>query len=362
MRILYLVSYPGDGRILGGIETYGQEVSRAIAARGHEVSSVHLYAPEIMEALTIADRVPRLRWLNRYYWWRGMNLQDYRYHNAVRRLSREAIERFSPDVIHCMHCSLSAAVIGGDTPYIATCHGLEIVDAPPIRQCLQGAAVIHSNSIFTRSRAERIVGNGRHRVLPWGIRVSDVARSDAPVYDLITVGRVVKRKNIDTVIRALQQAPDLRYCVVGDGPELSHLKAMVADRHMENVEFLGAVSDDRRQALLAQSRLFIMCPTNSENDVEGLGLVYFEAQGAGLPAIASRSGGAPEAVGDGGLIVSDPSSESEILRTIRNALEPATYARLSTAVRTRQQTHSWTRFIDAFEELYGDARLVDSRS
>ena len=99
-----------------------------------------------------------------------------------------------------------------------------------------------------------------------------------------------------------------------------------------------------------------MCPRSDNDDVEGLGLVYYEAHGAGLPVIAARAGGAPEAVGDGGLLVADPSSEAEILDAIRTGLRSNVHARLCAAVAKRQNTHSWTRFIDAFEQLYSDAK------
>ena len=253
MRILYLTSFPSDGRTVGGIETYGRELMRAIASRGHEIERVDLYGPDIMKSLTLSDRIPRVRWSNRYYWWRGMHIQDYRYHNAVRRASRMTIRRFAPDVIHCLHCYLGAAVTGDETPYVATCYGLEVVDVPPIRQLLQHAAFIHSISDFTRARAEQVVDNGPHRVLSWGItpvRCPDAAST--PTFDLITVGRVVRRKNIDTVLRALRSAPYVRYAVVGDGPELPSLKQFVAEHKMTNVEFFGAVSDEQKHELLSQ--------------------------------------------------------------------------------------------------------------
>jgi len=357
VRILYLASFPADGRTVGGIETYGRELMRATASRGHEIACVDLYGPDIMKSLTVSDRIPRVRWSNRYYWWRGMSIQDYRYHNAVRRRSRMTIRRFAPDVIHCLHCYLGAAVADGGPPYVATCYGLEVVDVPPIRQVLQRAALIHSISDFTRARAEQVVRNGRHRVLSWGItavRCPDAAST--PTFDLITVGRVVRRKNIDTVLRALRSVPHVRYAVVGDGPELPSLRQFAAEYKMTNVEFFGAVSDEQKRELLSRSRLFVMCPRSDNDDVEGLGLVYYEAHGAGLPVIAARAGGAAEAVGDGGLLVADSSSEAEVLDAITTALRADVYARLCAAVAKRQNTHSWTRFIDGFEQLYSDAK------
>jgi phosphatidylinositol alpha-1,6-mannosyltransferase len=98
-----------------------------------------------------------------------------------------------------------------------------------------------------------------------------------------------------------------------------------------------------------------MCPRKDhDGDVEGLGLVYYEAHAAGLPTIGANSGGVPEAIGDAGLIVQDPLDPDEILTTIRTALEPSTYQDLAAKVAQRQLTHSWDRFISEFETWYDE--------
>lgn len=51
-------------------------------------------------------------------------------------------------------------------------------------------------------------------------------------------------------------------------------------------------------------------------DVEGLGIVYLEAQAAGIPVIAGRSGGAPETVIPESGIVVDGRSQQDILAAL----------------------------------------------
>ena len=51
-------------------------------------------------------------------------------------------------------------------------------------------------------------------------------------------------------------------------------------------------------------------------DVEGLGIVYLEAQAAGIPVIAGRSGGAPETVTPESGIVVDGRSQQDILAAL----------------------------------------------
>ena len=96
-----------------------------------------------------------------------------------------------------------------------------------------------------------------------------------------------------------------------------------------------------------------MCPRrDDEVDVEGLGLVYYEAQGMGLPTIGADSGGVAEAVGSGGLLVSNPHDPGDVLKTIRLALEPTRLASLREAVAARQVSHSWESLVRRFEAWY----------
>jgi phosphatidylinositol alpha-1,6-mannosyltransferase len=83
-------------------------------------------------------------------------------------------------------------------------------------------------------------------------------------------------------------------------------------------------------------------------DVEGLGIVYLEASASGVPVVAGRSGGAPEAVQQGrtGLVV-DGRSADQIADAVSRILEdPELAARMGAAGRQwilerwRWQTHA----------------------
>ena len=130
----------------------------------------------------------------------------------------------------------------------------------------------------------------------------------------------------------------MRYAVVGDGPELGALKELARSLGLSRVSFFGAVSEEERRALLARSRVFVMCPRQDPGDVEGLGLVYFEAFEYGLPVVAANSGGVPDAVGDAGILVADPEHPVQIAAAIRETLDERRYGELDERVRTRQRT------------------------
>lgn len=149
---------------------------------------------------------------------------------------------------------------------------------------------------------------------------------------LLTVCRLVPRKGVDTVLRALPKVlakfPDLEYIVAGKGPDLNRLSDLVKDLQIENsVQFLGFVPDNDLPALYRSCDVFVM-PSRVEEaaaSIEGFGIVYLEASASGLPVVAGRSGGAVEAVRDGetGFLVSptDPDALSETLLELLNNFE-----------------------------------------
>jgi phosphatidylinositol alpha-1,6-mannosyltransferase len=128
---------------------------------------------------------------------------------------------------------------------------------------------------------------------------------------LLTVGRLVPRKGIDHVLKALPQAlarvPNLHYVIVGVGPYRDELEALTDSLGLRpHVTFAGRIPDEELAAYYRTCDLFLM-PNREmpDGDTEGFGLVFLEANACGKPVIGGRAGGAVEAVRDGenGLLV-----------------------------------------------------------
>jgi phosphatidylinositol alpha-1,6-mannosyltransferase len=248
-------------------------------------------------------------------------------------------------------------------PVSVTCHGNEIQPLPSVVRMLRTASAVHANSRFTAELARRIAGDSViPRVLSWGVRAAGRQAAEMD-HDLITVGRLVRRKNVDTVLRALAELPPLRYVIVGDGPERTRLESLAKSLRLPHVDFVGEVSDAQLHALFARARLFVMVPRISADDFEGLGLVYYEAHGHGVPVLASNNGGVPEAVGDAGVLINTPEDVNAVAEAISGALAAATFEELRSRVVARQRTHSWDSFIDSFELWHAEvAAPRDGRS
>lgn len=123
---------------------------------------------------------------------------------------------------------------------------------------------------------------------------------------IVSVGRLVHRKGQDTLIQALPeiltQVPDAHLLFVGEGPYRSHLDQLAKSNNVaEHITFIGRVHYADLPRYICTGDIFAM-PSRSRLaglEVEGLGIVYLEASACGLPVIAGKSGGAPDAVLEG---------------------------------------------------------------
>jgi len=168
---------------------------------------------------------------------------------------------------------------------------------------------------------------------------------------LLSVARLTPHKGIDTGLRVLarlrERYPDLGYAVVGSGGQLRALQEMaqslgVADR----VRFLTAVPDSDLPGLYNCAEIYCGLSRWTEGAVEGFGISLVEAAASGLPVVAGRSGGVPEAVHEGetGLLV-DPTGLDEVGRALQNLLDDRALAgRLGAAGRCAVETYyNWDR-------------------
>lgn len=200
-----------------------------------------------------------------------------------------------------------------------------------LRAILGGADAVVAISRFSEARLLESAKVRRSAIVnpPLSLDLS-AGRRDRGLFGInddaivvLTVARLVARKGVEQVIDALaplmKKEPRLVYAVAGSGPEREALQARaqaagIADR----VKFLGFVGDDRLPSLYLSSDIFILPAFSDRRDAEGFGIVYVEAQAAGLPVIASSEGGAPETVDpeESGLLV-----KPQDVAQIRGALQ-----------------------------------------
>jgi phosphatidyl-myo-inositol dimannoside synthase len=168
---------------------------------------------------------------------------------------------------------------------------------------------------------------------------------------LLSVARLTRHKGIDTGLVALAQLaaeyPALGYAIAGSGDELPALKKLAAELGIaDRVRFLANVPDQDLPGLYNCAEVYLGLSRLMNQRVEGFGISLLEAGACGLPVVASRTGGIPEAVRDGesGVLV-DPDHPEQVAATLRTLLKDRSLAeRLGAGGRSAvERYYNWDR-------------------
>lgn len=263
----------------------------------------------------------------------------------------------------------------GGSSYVVLFHGrdLRLIRGPwrtwLCRRICGDAAAVMVNSESTRRDLARVVGSTvamkAHVVTPGlkpprKIALYEVARQElgveADTFLVLSVARLVRRKGIDralgAVARVRRQNPGrkIRYAVVGDGADAERLEKIRAE-HGIDVTWVHGATDEDVQRWFSASDLFLLPARDEAADVEGFGIVFLEAAFHGLPVVAGRAGGVPEAVVDGGTgILVDPTDEGEIAEAIEKLAGNGVMAR-RLGENGRKRVEAEFRWSDRWEKV-----------
>ncbi len=222
----------------------------------------------------------------------------------------------------------------GGLPYSVIVHGLDLRLAQSTsrkawlaRHVLKNATNVISNSraiaaeinAFEPSVFPKVITPGAEPMqLPERADARRVIGLSENAFVLLAVARHVQRKGLDRLVETMGFLPkEVNLVIIGDGPDRSRIETL-AWRFRDRVRLLTAATDLERNLWYAAADVFILPAREELADVEGFGIVFLEAAMAGLPVIAGKSGGIPEAVVDGvtGLLV-DPHNPREIAEAVK---------------------------------------------
>jgi glycosyltransferase involved in cell wall biosynthesis len=177
---------------------------------------------------------------------------------------------------------------------------------------------------------------------------------------LVSVGRFVEKKGPLATIEAFRYAharvPAARLWMAGEGPLLQACRDMVSTYSMqEAVFFPGVLRHDMVPAILQRGRAYVQHSVQaSSGETEGTPVAILEAAAAGLPVIATRHAGIPEAVLDGvtGLLVNEGDVDTMADAMCRLLESPSLAQQLGAAGRLHMQTHyNMKRYLDTLRSL-----------
>lgn len=362
MRVLYCNKY---NYRFSGTEVYLFELMELMRSNGHEVALFSM-ADERGER-TEYDRyfVPHLEFKGQLNWRQKIHGAAHAiYSTEARRRIRAMIQEFRPDVAHIrgIYHHLSPSILwelrAQNIPVLyhlndfkLLCPNYNLVSKGNIcekckagafwralpSQCYAGAAAratlvaeayVHRwlgtyrkcvDRFLTPSQfvLDKFVEHGWNaeslEVLPHfqSLKPMTEAPKDGPI---LYFGRLSAEKGVDDLVRAMQQLPDLRLVIAGDGPQREQLLGLVRSLGLTKVEFAGQVGAEERDRLIAQSR-FTVLPSRA---YETLGKTVLESYALGRAVIASDLGSRREVVrhGETGLLYS-PGSENALAESIQ---------------------------------------------
>ena len=181
---------------------------------------------------------------------------------------------------------------------------------------------------------------------------------------IVSIGRLVPRKGSDKLIIAMPEVlrnfPKSKLLLVGSGNYQKRLEKLVRNlKVQDSVIFTGRVAHELLPAYYRLGDIFA-APCRSRYgglEVEGLGIVYLEASACGVPVIAGKSGGAPDAVLDGktGILVNGRDHLEVSGALIKLLADEKLRAQMGTAGRVwMEQLWSWEGIGTRFEEIISD--------
>ncbi|MGD1911954.1 MAG: glycosyltransferase family 4 protein [Rivularia sp. (in: cyanobacteria)] len=160
----------------------------------------------------------------------------------------------------------------------------------------------------------------------------------------------LSRKNLDTVLHALVEVPNLHLAVVGvtDGSPYPHLAASLG--LSDRVHFMGFRRDI--SSIMKVVDLFVF-----PSRYEPFGLVVTEAMATGLPVItASCTGAAPLVSEEAGIVLPDADDRKALAEALHKlSVNPDLRIKMGQTARAIALQHTWKKmaqqYVDLFEEM-----------
>jgi teichuronic acid biosynthesis glycosyltransferase TuaC len=284
---------------------------------------------------------------------------------ALRGLRR----RFGFDLVHAHYAVPAADAVlraRAAAPLVVSEHGGDLYHTAPasdagraaVERAFVRARVVLANSAAVAERC-RGLGAREVRVVHLG---TDVPPEPAPVPRepvIASVGHLVARKRHADVVRALwllrDRHPDLRYVVVGAGPERESLGRLAADLGLDGrVEFRGQLPPPAARDAARHASALVMPSVD-----EAFGVAYVEAMAAGVPAVGCQGEAGPEEIAaiGGGMVLVPPGDVEALADGISTLLSDAAYRRelCREARATVQRAFTWERCGAATVAAYEEA-------
>lgn len=203
-------------------------------------------------------------------------------------------------------------------------------------------------------------------LVPAGIDVSKYTLKIKPKHNsqiILALCYLIKRKGIDVLLKAFAMIaakhPQARLWIVGSGPEEAALKQLASELKItDQVRFWGFVDNKQVAKYYAEAGVFVS-PTRNEP----FGQTFLEAMAAGVPIVATKTGGIPDIVtADVGYTfpVDDVSALAEILHQLVGRDDRLTKLGQA-AIKRVHKYYDWSVIMDQYVTCWQKLQNSDQR-
>jgi glycosyltransferase involved in cell wall biosynthesis len=375
---------PADGAPQADEDIQLRELSRSLAANGHQVT---IYAQRHDTSLPErADLEPGVRVEYLGHAGKGGECELLARVPEFSHPLRERWSRERPDVVHALRWTSGLAALAAARdlriPVVQSFSSLGVAErrhhvipqtAGTERIRLEPAIGRSVSAVVAGSSAEESdltrLGVPRRsiKVIPCGVDTDEFS-PEGPVANrtarprLVTVAELHEHEALTTLLRALAKVPGAELVVAG-GPPRAKLRGDLAYRRLagitedlgvsDRVLFAGQLARPALPPLLRSASLLV-----SVSEYDPSGMVLVEAMACGTPVIASAAGGQVDAVVDGttGIMV-PPGRPALLAHRIRQLLaHPMLLEAFSVAAADRARSrYSWDRIAQETLAVYDNA-------
>ena len=358
MKVAIVCPYAWDR--VGGVQSHVRSLGRTLRARGHEVQILAPSSMTLTHQLVGGEHVKLVG--------RAVGVPA---NGSVAPLAfgplaaagiRLALRELEPDVVHLhepLIPSLSfLALLNTDAPTVGTFHAAREgslaygASRPVLRRAIRRLDVRTAVSDAAR---ELISGYfpGDYKLTPNGVEAERFA-SAKPMElgagpNILFLGRLERRKGLETLIKAVARAKDLSptLIVAGTGP-LERTSRALAEQLDVNVRFLGRVAEEELPRLYRAVDVYCAPGLGGES----FGIVLLEAMAAGTPVVCSDLAGY-RAVATGAARLVPPGQATPLADALRDVLTSSDVGdELRRAGSRLAGMFDWNRLATGVETIY----------
>ena len=298
-------------------------------------------------------------------------------YDAIRRI----LIRRDPELIHVYFGNTGVHLLPlltrWDRAWVVSFHGMDVQRRPKekgydqkLTQMLQLAPLV---LVRSQSLANRLQELGckpeKIRLNRTGIPLQNFPWVDRPApvngqWQLVQACRLVEKKGLLTTLAAFRRFssdyPNARLVIAGEGPMKDALARRINELSLgDQVRLTGFLNQDDLRQVYRESHIFIH-PSElaADSNQEGIPNSMLEAMASGLPVVATRHGGIPEAVQEGtdGILVPERDEPALFGALLKLASQTDLWRQMGTqASRSVAQNFEQQQQIGKLEAVYAEA-------